>query len=88
MKAIILVLMSLGVCACATDPYFRGEQPEASAPSLSSAERIWLRHTAQQIAYRPRGGALIPSEFEIPIVKEEGVKRVDVKTFIQRLEPK
>ena len=86
MKATIVVLMSLGMFACATDPYFRGEQPEASAPSLSSAERIWLRRTAQQIAYRPRGGAVIPEAFEIPMVKQKGVKRVEVKTFIQRLE--
>ena len=40
------------------------------------------------MAYRPRGGAMIPDAFEIPIIKEKGVKRVDVKPFIQRLEPK
>ena len=83
-----LLLMSVGVAACATDPYFDGTRPDESAPSLSSAELIWSRDTAQQIVYRPRGGAEIPDAFEIPIVKEKGVKRVDVKTFIQRLEPK
>lgn len=85
---ILLFLMSVWLSACATDPYFHGERPDLSAPSLSSEEYIWSRDTAQKLAYRPRGGAVISDEFEIPVIKEQGVKYVDVKTLIKRLEPK
>ena len=80
---VLLLLMSLLVSACAVDPYFHGQRAAGSAPSLASAELIWSRDTAQKLAYRPRGGAVISDDFAIPLVNKKGV---DVKTLINRLE--
>ena len=84
MNGFLFILISLTVSACAVDPYFHGGHVEEPAPSLSSDARVWSRDTAQQVAFRPRGGAVLPVSFEIPLAKDNGV---EVKTLIHQLEP-
>ena len=84
MKGLFLILVGLGLSACAVDPYWHGASRKEPAPSLTSEELVWSRDTARQLAFRPRGGASLPESVELPLAKEKGV---DVEALIKRLEP-
>ena len=84
MKGVLIILIGLGISACSVDPYWRGVSREEPAPSLTSAELVWSRETARQLAFRPQGGESLAESVEMPLTND---KKVDVKAFIQELEP-